>query len=86
MTAVVGQRAMISRSSVTPSIWGIRRSEITSGTGSRCSISSASVPDPASAQLNPSPSSNRTRTRRRRGSSSTTKHLTAVGWVIVRLT
>src|SRR5436189_166163 len=51
---------MIWRSSVTPSIWGIRRSEITRGTSSCCSISSASVPDPASAHVKPSPSSNRT--------------------------
>src|SRR5213083_778592 len=41
MTAVVGQRAMISRSSVTPSMWGMSRSEMTSGTGSCRSISSA---------------------------------------------
>src|SRR5919108_3497297 len=60
MTAVSGHLAMISRNSVAPSICGMRRSEMTRGTCSCCSISSASVPDPASAQLNPSPSSSRT--------------------------
>src|SRR2546422_7138251 len=73
MTAVSGQRVMISRSSVTPSISGIRKSEMTRGTGPFSSSCNASTPEPASAQLKPSPSSSRTRTRRRRGSSSTTR-------------
>src|SRR3989440_7065512 len=73
MTAVSGQRVMISRSSVTPSISGMRKSEMTSGTAPFSSSCNASTPEPASAHVNPSPSSNRTSTRRKRGSSSTTR-------------
>src|SRR6266513_4368890 len=73
MTAVSGQRIVISRSNVTPSISGMRRSEITSGTGCPSSSFSASTPEPASAHAKPSPSSRRTSTRRSRGSSSTTR-------------
>jgi len=82
ITAVSGQRATISRNSVTPSISGIRKSEMTSGTGCASNARSASTPDPASAHENPSFSSSRTSTRRRRGSSSTmrTLHTLKVGF------
>src|SRR5438270_11027921 len=64
---------MISRSSVTPSISGMRKSEMTSGTAPFSSSCNASTPEPASAHAKPSPSSSRTSTRRNRGSSSTTR-------------
>ena len=56
MTAVSGQRAMISRSSATPSISGMSRSEITSGTA-RSAFEQRRAPpspDPASRQVKPS--------------------------------